>query len=71
MYAFTVGGKRISGKIYLLFTRLVIGLHIDFNFNFLSIEQSDNVTRFHEFKFEIAKPWLNFVGHIKSVPIIL
>jgi len=43
LYAFTVGGKRILGKIYLLFTRLVIGLYIDFKFNSVSIEQTDNV----------------------------
>lgn len=43
MYAFTAGGKRILRKIYLLFTRLEIGLYIDFKFNSVSVEQSDNL----------------------------
>lgn len=43
MYAFTLGGGRILGETYLLFIRLVIGLYIDFKFNSVSIEQSDNV----------------------------
>lgn len=43
MHAFKLGGKRIQGKIYLLFTRLLIGFYIDFKINFVSIEQTDNV----------------------------